>query len=159
MQEYRRGTSDFPEPAALRSDLGIDPVTELHHAPPLVLIADHPVPFPRLIRASVSIPQLPSVVLALAWTGRSPGTPGAPARRRISPRRPAAVEPSTATDPLKPRRGRQCITHVAHMRHGQTTTQTEPGNAGLAFSGEPAAAELCSGGIPPPPARPFVLSR
>ena len=45
------------------------------------------------------------------------------------------------------------------MLHGQTLAQKEPCIPQSTFSGELAAAELCSGGVPPPPRAPFAPGR
>ena len=45
------------------------------------------------------------------------------------------------------------------MLQSQAAVQTGHGNAGLGISDEFAAAELCSGGVPPPLRAPFALSR
>ena len=79
-------------------------------------------------------------------------------RRRAPPRRAATVAARAATNLPEPSLVPSCVTRIAYFTHGQTAALTDPWSAGLAFSGELAATELCYGDFPLPPRAPFVPS-
>ena len=63
----------------------------------------------------------------------------------MAPSRLHAVRPSP--HPAAPRYPLQWIMHATTMLPGQTPAQNEPGSPQFTFSGDPSAAEPCSGGL------------